>query len=97
MSLAGGLATEASSSGKELGLESKDSDTNWLPEPQDSGECLESPVNQSPWFNYKGEGSYCVIMSGQPDTHKASRHREWLIIVLTMHVGGHGAWACRAS
>lgn len=47
-------------------------------------------VNQSPWCNYKGEASHGVIMSGQPDTHKASCHRERLIIVFTIHVEGVG-------
>lgn len=59
-------------------------------------------VSQSPWCNYKGEASHSVIMSGQPDTHKASSHREWLILVLitvlTIDVGGRwGVWKCCAS
>lgn len=97
MSLACGLATEASLWGKEVDLEGKDSGTHWLSESRDDGGCLESAVNQSPWCNYKGEASHSVIMSGQTDTHKASCHREWLIIVLTIHVVGRGAWACRAA
>lgn len=93
MSLACGLATKASHWGKESDLEDTDSDAHWLSESRDDGGCLESAVSQSPWCNYKGEASHGVSMSGQPDTHTASCHREWLIIVFTLHIraGGRGA------
>lgn len=50
---------------------------------------MEDALSQ-PWSNYQGEASYSAIMSGQPDTHKASCHREWLIIALTKHIGRVG-------